>query len=146
MPLADANQADLVKSGFWNATQADQVAGLGKKVLTIDLTATTPSKHVFVADRAYTVESIKEIHSVVGGAGANCKVRRITDTSAPGAAASATVVEFITAGLDLTTTVNTTVTGTLASSTVAVGDKVSILMGGTLTGLVGVVTVVLAPA
>jgi hypothetical protein len=146
MPLANANQADLVKGGMPSATLADQVAGLGKKRILVDLTATTPSKHVFIADRNYTVESIQEIHSVVGGASANCKLRRITDTSAPGAAASATVVEFITAGLDLTTTINTVVTGTLATSTLNSGEKLSILMGGTLTGLVGTVVVTLAPA
>ena len=145
MPLPNATPASLVKLGQWKAV-ADELAGLGKKVVVIDLEATTPSKHIFIADRKYTVESIKEIHSVVGGASANAKLRRITDTSAPGAAASATVVELITAGLDLTTTINTVVTGTLATSTLNAGEKLSLFMSGTLTGLVGVVTVVLEPA
>lgn len=146
MALANATQADFVKGGLWNATVAEQITGIGKQRIVIDLNASSVSKHIFIADRNYTVETITEIHSVVGGASANAKVRRITDTSAPGAAASATVVEFITAGLDLTTTANTVVTGTLASTTLNAGEKMSVFMSGTLTGLVGTVTVVLAPA
>lgn len=146
MAIANATQADFVKGGIWNATVAEQITGMGKNRVTIDLNASSVSKHVFIADRNYVVESITEIHSVVGGAAANAKLRRITDTSAPGAAASGTVVEFITAGLDLTTTVNTVVTGTLASTTLNAGEKLALFMSGTLTGLVGSVTVTLAPA
>jgi hypothetical protein len=147
MPIVTATQKDLVAAGMWNAI-ASLVTSLGKKVITFDVMAASVNKHVFVADRAYEVELIKEIHSVVGGASANVKIRRITDTSAPGAAASATVVELVTAGIDLTTTINTTQTPTLVTGSttrLAAGDKLSCLFAGTLTGLVGHVTVVLTP-
>ena len=42
---------------------------------------------VFIADRAYTVVSIKEVHSVAGNdaSAVTLDVRKVTDASAPGA-------------------------------------------------------------
>lgn len=116
--------------------------------LTFDVVAASVNKWVFVADRAYTVTAIKEVHSVVGGSAALVKIRRVTAaaTDAPGAAASATVIEYVTAGIDLTTTINVAQTATLvtgATVTLAAGDKIGTLFSGTLTGLVGSVTLTL---
>lgn len=114
-------------------------------ILTFPTAATSVAQHIFIADKAYQVVSIKEIHSVVGGGAAAVRARKITDTSAPGAVASGTVKEITTATFDLTATINTTLTGTLSATpadyTMAAGDKLALNFTGTLTGLVGVVVV-----
>jgi hypothetical protein len=93
--------------------------------------------------RAGKVVSIKEIHSVVGGAACAIRPRKITDTSAPGAVAGATVKEITTAAFDCTAAANTTQTGTLSATasdyTFASGDKISLDVSGTPTNVVGVV-------
>lgn len=110
-----------------------------------EILAASVDKHVFIAPRAIKITAIKEIHSVVGSTSAVVDVRKITDTSAPGAAASSTVKEFLQTAFDLTATANTTQTGTLSATaadiTLAAGDKIAFNFGGTITGLVGVVTV-----
>lgn len=110
------------------------------------LLAASVDTHIFVADQAYQVTSITEIHSVVGGASAAVRPRKITDTSAPGAAASATVKELSTAA-DCTATINTTQTLTLSTTLsdlqLATGDKIALDFSGTLTGLVGVICLTL---
>ena len=106
--------------------------------------ASSVDEWVFIAPFACKVVSVREIHSVVGGAAAAVRPRKITDTSAPGAAAGSTVKEITTASFDLTTTINTTVAGTLSATasdyTLAAGDKIGLDFSGTLTGLVGVMT------
>lgn len=117
------------------------------KVVSVQLLAASVDSWVFVADRKYKVVKIQEIHSVVGGAAAAARFRKITDTSAPGAAASATVVELQTAAFDLTATINTTQTATLAAAaadlTILAGQKIALDVSGTLTGLVGTATITL---
>jgi hypothetical protein len=119
------------------------------EIVNVNLDAADVDRHVFVADRAYRVQSIREIHSVVGGSGAVVRPRKITaaGTAAPGDAAGATVKELTTADIDLTTTVNVaqtaTMTATAADRLLAVGDKIALNFGGTLTGLVGRLIIVL---
>lgn len=145
MSLSAPTQDDLVKAGLW-AQVATMFKNMTKKVITVDLNASSVSKWLFIADRAYTV-AITENHSVVGGAAALVKIRKVTaDGVAPGAAAAANVIEFVTAGIDLTATVNTVQTPAMAVTTLAAGDRLATLMSGTLTGLVGSVTIVLTPA
>lgn len=116
-------------------------------VLRRDMTAASVDENLFVADRAYQVIDVKEVHSVVGGSGAVVTPRKITDTSAPGAAASATVVELTVAAIDLTTTINTVqdpaLSATPADLLVAAGDRIALNFAGTLTNLVGTITIVL---
>ncbi len=125
----------------------DDVASI---ILTSEILAASVDKHVFTAPFACRVVSVREIHSVVGGSGATVRLRKITDTSAPGAAASTTVKELTTAGFDLTATINTTQQATLVAAAsqvknsdfwLAAGDKLALDFGGTLTGLVGLVTI-----
>ncbi len=103
---------------------------------------------IFIADRAYTVVSIKEIHSVAGGSSAAIAIRKHTaaGTAAPGAAAGATVKELLTAAIDLTATANVSQTATLTATTadlnLAAGDKIGSDLSGTLTGLAGCVVVI----
>ena len=94
----------------------------------------------FIADRAYQVTAIKEVHTVASTSGTMLP-RKITDTSAPGAGAGATVKDFLTAALNTNTAANTIQTGTLSATgsdlQLAAGDKIGIKTGGTATGLAG---------
>lgn len=134
------------------ALPADKLTLGGNKVgttvtVSVELLASSVDKWVFIADRAYQVVQIEEIHSVVGGASAAVRPRKVTNASAPGAAAGANVKELTQAAFDLTATVNTTQTATLTATAadlqLADGDKISLDFSGTLTGLVGLLTITL---
>ena len=116
-------------------------------ILTVPLTASAVDVDVFQADRAYKVVAIRESHSVVGGAAAAVRPRKITDTSAPGAAAGANVKELTTANVDLTAAINTVVSPALSATAsdlvLAAGNRIALDFSGTLTGLVGNLTIVL---
>lgn len=123
----------------------DDVASM---IIAVPTTANSVSQHIFVAPFNGRVVSVREIHSVVGSTSAAVKLRRITDTSAPAASASTTVLELQSAAFDLTATINTSVDATLAGQTVPVntsanyfnsGDRLALAFSGTLTGLVGLV-------
>ena len=119
------------------------------KVVTIDLNATSVDKYVFIADSGYKVTSVREVHSTAGGAAAAVRPRKITDTSPPGAVASATVKELTLVTIDLTATVGVVTTpalsGTPADLILAAGDKIALDFNGTLTGLVGTLQIMLVP-
>ena len=114
-------------------------------VINIDLLAAIVDKWVFIADGPYRVRAISESHSVVSTSG-TARIRKVTDTSAPGATASSTVLELHTANFDLSAgvaidiTTDATLALPLADLQLADGDKIGINVGGTLTGLVGVIT------
>lgn len=112
---------------------------------TTELLAASVDKWVFIAPFACKVVSIKEVHSVVGSTSALVSPRKVTGVSAPGAAVAAGITELLTAGFDLTATANTVVTGTLSATasdyTLAAGDKIGLDFSGTLTGLVGQITI-----
>lgn len=104
---------------------------------------TTP---FFIADQAYTVTGIFYVAKTAGtGSLPVASVTHDTGTQAPGAGTS-----VMTGTFDCTTTANTvlnaTLTATTTALTLAVGDRLSVLFGGTLTSLAGVViTVQLQP-
>lgn len=112
-------------------------------VLTVPISAASVDVPVFIANRRYRVVSIEEIHSVVGGASAAVRVRKASGTTAP---ASGTALHA--ADIDLTATVNTTVSPavTAADAVVKDGERIVLDFGGTLTGLAGCITIVLRPA
>jgi hypothetical protein len=71
------------------ASSTDGVTSGGKIVPTAETVpwyefGTQVDAHMWIAPRAGKVVSIKEIHSVVGGAACTVRPRKITDTSAPG--------------------------------------------------------------
>ncbi len=115
-------------------------------IFNVDLAVGSPDRNIFIADAPYRVRAISESHSVVSTSG-TARVRKITDTSAPGAAASSTVLELHTANFDLSAgvAINTSTDATLALALadlqLADGDKIAVNMGGTLTGLVGTITI-----
>jgi hypothetical protein len=119
-----------------------QELSLSRQILAAD----TVGQHVFIAPWGLKITGIQFVNSVASTSG-TLKIRKITDASAPGAAAGATVVEQMTGALDLsaTSTVNTVFSGTLSATaadiTLAAGDKLAFLLAGTLTGLVGTVTI-----
>lgn len=102
------------------------------------------------AAQAYQLKSLDHIQSVASSSG-TLKVRKITDTTAPGAAASSTCVELINASgsntLSTASTANTRVSATpVADVLIYPGNRIACLSGGTQTNLVGfVATVVLTP-
>ena len=114
------------------------------KTLVIPIAAASVDGWAFVADRAYRVESIKEVHAVAGndGGAVTLAVRKITaDATAPDAAAGATVKELLAAALDLKSTANTlvdaTLTATDADRNIAAGDRIGLNFVGVLTSLAG---------
>jgi hypothetical protein len=120
-------------------------------VLTTELLAASVDKWLFVADRAYEVTYIGEVHSVIGGSGAVVRPRKVTaaGTDAPGATAGSTVKELTAADIGLETSINVVqapaLTATGADLLLAAGDKIGLNFNGTLTGLVGALTIILEP-
>src|ERR1700682_745142 len=105
---------------------------------TIPLIATTVSQAFFIADDNYQVVSVQAVAEVLGGAGATVTVEVLTGIQAPGAG-----VAQLTAPIALNGTAHQVVAGTMIGSptTAASGNRIGIVMAGTLTGLVGLVTV-----
>jgi hypothetical protein len=126
-----------------------QWAPLGNVVLNVPLQTATDAtdQNAFIADRAYQVVSVSEVHSVAGtDAGAvTLAVNKCTGTQAASAGAN-----ILTSTLNLKNTANTVASGTLsataANSVLAAGNRIAFDITGTTTGLVGaVVTIVLRP-
>lgn len=107
-------------------------------VIPVDLTATILDQHVFVADASYQVTSVRCVYSVAALTSGTLQVRVNTGTDTPSAGTAQ-----LTSTINLSTTVNTTYTGTLIGSptTMSAGDRLSIDVGGTLTGLLGSCTI-----
>lgn len=99
----------------------------------------------FIANRAYEVTNIQQVHSVAGGDGGavNLQVSKLTGTTAVGGGTDV-LTNNTNAGFDLKGTANTVQTGTLTTTTLAAGDRLEVDYAGTLTSLAGVcVTVTL---
>jgi len=119
--------------------------------ITTELLAASVDKWVYVANQPCKVVAIREVHSVVGGSGAVVTPRKVTaaGTAAPGDAAGATVIELTAAAIGLETTINVSQTAGLSATAadllLAVGDKIGLNFAGTLTGLVGSLSIELQP-
>lgn len=144
--MAATNLNSLALSDADGLTIAGVKVGTTKSV-PVDLLAASVDAWVFIADRAYEVAGISEIHSVVGSTSAAVKFRKIAaaTVAAPGAAVAAGITELATAAFDLTAAVNTTQNATLSATPadyrLAAGDKIGSDFSGTLTGLVGTATI-----
>ncbi len=101
---------------------------------------------VFMANRAFQVTAIRIVQRTQGGSGCVADVEKLTGTTAPG---SGTVLG--TGSYNCNTTANNTVTlytltGTTATLQLAVGDRLGVKLGGTLTALAGLnITIQLKP-
>ena len=95
---------------------------------------------VFLANRAYKVVAIREVHSALGtdGGAVTLSATKDTGTSAPGAGTG-----LLTATFDLKAAINTVQAGSLSATEadliLAAGDRLSVVYGGTLTAVAGVV-------
>jgi len=118
---------------------------------TMLLNADQVDQAFFIADRAYQVVGITEIHAVAGndGSAVNMQVTKDTGTNAPGAGADL-LTNNTNAGFNMKGTANTLQTGTLTATAadlvMAAGDRLSVDFAGNVATLAGtVVSVVLKP-
>lgn len=101
----------------------------------------------FIANRAYQVTAIREIHAVAGDdvGAVNLQVVKDTGTDAPGAGTDL-LTNNTNAGFDMKGTANTVQVGTLTATTaslqLAAGNRLSLDFAGTVTTLAGVVVTV----
>lgn len=114
---------------------------------TMNANASLADQSFFIANRAYQVTAVREVHATAGSdAGAvNLQITKDTGTQAPGAG-----VDLLTnntnAGFDMKGTANTVQVGTLTATTadlqLAAGNRLSVDFAGTLTALAGVTVTV----
>lgn len=132
---------------------AESATSAGRKTVTfyMDTNAQIATQVFFIADRAYRIAGISYMSRVISSVAGTAYVEKLTGTTAPG---SGTTVQSGT--FDLTATAATVVNGTLATTNsgdsdnptlvLAAGDRLGIVVAGTITSLLGVaITVTLAP-
>lgn len=103
----------------------------------------------FIATRSYLVVSASEIHSAAAGGASALQVVKDTGTDAPGAGTDL-LTNNTNTGFDLSATANTvqvgTLTATVATKTLATGNRLSVDFANAIQSSAGVVvTVCLAP-
>lgn len=114
-----------------------------------DPTPTATDKVFFIATRPYIVVTASEIHTVAAGGASVLQLVKDTSTNAPGAG-SDLLTNNTNTGFDLNGTANTVQTGTLtatvATKTLAAGDRLSVDYANTIQSTAGVVvTACMAP-
>jgi hypothetical protein len=137
------NGTTTVASGKTLAiTTADSLTVGGNKIpqtlfVPVPLTAAVLTQAIFVADRDYQLTSAKCSYSIAASLLGTFQVSVDTGSDAAGAGTSQ-----LSSAIDLSGTVNTAKTGTLIGSptTISSGNRISTVVGGTLTGLLGTCT------
>lgn len=109
--------------------------------ISVPLIATSVDTIAWVADDAYQVTGIRFAISTAGGAGANVQARKCTGTQAPSAGVVLTTAVADLNATAANTSTTQTLSVTLADLKFAAGDRLSMDMSGTLTALVGLITV-----
>ncbi|MEX0616430.1 MAG: hypothetical protein WD231_01290 [Candidatus Woykebacteria bacterium] len=106
--------------------------------VSVNLLSSLLDNTVFIADANYSLTSVKCVYSVKALLLGTLQLTVDTGTQSPGSGTSQ-----LTSNINLSGTINTVVSGTLISSptTIAAGDRVSVDLGGTLTGLFGSCTI-----
>ena len=103
--------------------------------VSVPLFVTDVSKTIFIASEAVQLVSVRCVYNIVSISG-TLDIEKLTGTTAPGSGTS-----ILQSTLDLTTSANTVLSGSLTSTTanlqLAAGNRLSVKLGGTLTGLVG---------
>lgn len=135
----DINADNGAFSGDVNIVGALTVGGVivpQEVSLVVPITASSVDQYCFIADAAYNITGIREIHAVAGNDASpvNVTVRICDDTEAP-----ASGLNVSTAVLSLKSSAATLQSATLNSSNVAVAanDMVALDFTGTLTTLAG---------
>ena len=110
-----------------------------RRTITLLLAGTTVAGNIFVADDRYIIESIKEVHSTVSDGSGDINIGVAKGTVTP---ANSTAQHTTTFNLDAT--INTVQTATLTTqTTMDVGDRICVKNVGTMTNVVGVMSIVL---
>lgn len=134
--------------GLQRATRGKQLVGeIAGDTVTVtyrqNANASLADEAFFIADRAYEVVAVREVHSAAGtdGGAVTLQVTKDDGTDAPGAGD-----DLLSAGINLKGTANTVQAGTLvatqATKRLAIGDRLAVDFAGTLTTLAGVVVTV----
>ncbi len=121
--------------------------------ITVPVVATSVDTFIFTAlGHGIEVVGATYLSTVAGsdGSAVTVDLRKITDnTSAPGAAASASVKELFASAVSLKTTANAVAAATLTSTgadlILAVGNKLALNFTGTMTAVVGTLVVAYRP-
>ncbi len=132
--------ADGLTVGGVIVPQAIEVSFVGQT------TEAATDRAFFIANRAYQVTAIRQVHSVAAGGASTLQVTKDTGTTAPGAGTDL----LQSTGFNLNATANTVQTGTLSATAsdlqLAAGDRLSIDFANTIQSTAGlVVTVQLKP-
>ena len=132
-----AKVATFDKSGMYDEVAAGFITAFDKVVWPL-LAASVDSFIWVCTEGIWQVAAVREAHTVVGGAAA-----AVTVVVCPQAVAIASGTAQLTAVLDLTITAPAGRAGTLITTPtkMTVGDCVGLDFSGTLTGLVGAITV-----
>lgn len=103
------------------------------EAVAVTLTATDASRNVFIATRACRFKAVSVIWTT-GSSSGTLNIEKCTGTTAPGSGTA-----LLTGNVSLAGTGNTVATGTLiatvASLTLAAGDRLGIVIAGTMTSL-----------
>ena len=142
---------DLADSESEVATAVGDVATDAARIVLavhIQSAASAVDQNVFVADRAYQVVSITEVHAAAGtdGSAVTLDVKKCTGSQAPSAGTSM----FFAGAINLKATANSvtsmSLTGTTATLQLAAENRIAFDITGTPTSYAGgVVTIVLRP-
>lgn len=112
-----------------------------KVMVTVPLIATTPDTVVFLVNEGrWQVASVTEVHTVVGSTNAAVDIMACSGTTAPESGTTQ-----LGAAIDLTATINVVQNPALISSPTVLGpgDRLALDMDGTLTGLVGLLMIMM---
>jgi hypothetical protein len=111
-----------------------------KIALVFQLTASSVSEQVFIADGDFELVSVERAFRVASTSG-TLDVEKLTGTTAPGSGTSMLTGTVSLAGA-ANTVVAGTVHGTQATRRVTDGDRIGLKIGGTMTNLAGCAVVV----
>lgn len=137
------------KAGKFTTLEAASIKTSDGLVCATALPATATDAVFFVATRAYIVVSVSEVHAVAAGGASALQVVKDTGTNAPGAGTDL-LTNNTNAGFDLNGTANTvqvgTLTATLATKTLAAGDRLAVDFAQAIQSSAGIaVTACLSP-
>lgn len=141
--FGDAVTDTLTATGNIAVSTADKLTVGGvivpqEIVITVPVSATSVDGTIFIANDAWVITKIEEVHSVLGtdGSAVTAQVMKCTGTQAPSAGTAMTTGTF-----DLKGTVETVQSGTLSTTpthyTLADGNRIAVDYTGTLTSLAG---------
>ncbi len=135
----------FIHNGELKYPYGDQLYPVTRQIISVTILAATVDNTIFIADRAYELESASYVPRVAGtGGAATLAIKKCTGTEAPTAGDAMT-----TASADLVGTADTvqdlTLSATVANTQLADGDRIAIDLTGTLTNVVGNLTLTLRP-